>query len=115
MPDFDLFNFFRWVLGTVVTIYATVVTFNSLLGWYNYLTQPGQVMTLLGRYVLVHGLRLRLVSFCGDLLICLLLCVIFVMLLHAHGIVFDIGRDFGTGTHWNNVRQSVQLPHRAGV
>ena len=33
MPQIDFFNFFRYVLGTIVTIYATVVSLQSLWTW----------------------------------------------------------------------------------
>src|SRR3984957_4544457 len=44
----DLFDFFRYALGTVVTIYATLVTAQSLLGWYRWLNQPERYTTVLG-------------------------------------------------------------------
>ena len=105
MPDFDFFNFFRWVLGTVVTIYATVITVNWALGWHQYLSQPGRSISLLGRYLLIHGLRVRLLDFLGDLLICLLLCVTFVMLMYTHTI---LGQAYNTQS---NVHRSIQHPH----
>ena len=105
MPDFDLFNFFRWVLGTVVTIYATVITVNWALGWHQYLSQPGRSISLLGRYLLIHGLRVRLLDFLGDLLICFLLCVTFVMLMYTHTI---LGQAYNTQS---NVHRSIQHPH----
>ena len=33
----DPFDFFRWWLGTIVTIYASVITLQSLWGWYAWL------------------------------------------------------------------------------
>ena len=59
MPSIDFFNFFRYALGTVVTIYATVVTLQSLWGWYVWLAGSDKYMTMLRRYVVLHGLRLR--------------------------------------------------------
>ena len=41
MRDIDFFNFFRYSLATVVGIYATVVTMQSLYGWYVYLSGAG--------------------------------------------------------------------------
>jgi hypothetical protein len=108
MPDFDFFNFFRWALGTVVTIYATIVTVNWALDWHEYLSQPGRTVSMLGRYLLIHGLRIRLLRFIGDLVICLLLCVIFVMLVHAHTV---LGEAYSTDS---NVHRSIQHSHRAG-
>jgi uncharacterized membrane protein len=106
MPDFDLFNFFRWVLATVVTIYAVIVTVNWALGWHQYLSQPGRTMSMMGRYLQIHGLRLKFVKFLGDLLICLLLCVIFVMLLRAHAILADMGNA--------DVHRTIEHADRAG-
>jgi hypothetical protein len=91
MPDIDLFNFYRWALATVVAIYATLVTVQWALGWYKYLSQPVRGLSMLSRYLQVAGLRMSLLRMSGDLLICVLLCVIFVMLCHAHGIMADIG------------------------
>jgi hypothetical protein len=108
MPDIDPFNFFRWVLGTVVTIYASIITINWAIGWHEYLSQPGRTMSMMSRYLLIHGLRVRLLSFLGDLLICLLLCVTFIMLLYGHSILS------GAESAYNDVHRSLQHPHRAG-
>ncbi len=87
MPDIDLFNFFRYLLATIVTVYASVITLQSLYEWYIWLAGRDRYMSLLRRYVIVHGLRLRFTSFWGDLLICVLLCVVFVLVWRAHGII----------------------------
>lgn len=87
----DAFDFFRWVLSIIATIYATVVTLQSLWGWYVWLQGSDKYMTMLRRYVLVHGLRLRFKSFWGDVLICVLLCVAFLLLWRAHVIIYDVG------------------------
>ena len=34
MPDVDFFNFWRYLIGWIVTVYASVLTFQSLYGWY---------------------------------------------------------------------------------
>jgi hypothetical protein len=86
----DPFNFFRYVLGTVVTIYATIITLQSLWGWYLWLKGEDRHIGLLRRYLIVHGLRLRFGSFWGDVIISLLLCVAFFMLWHAHGLIYDL-------------------------
>jgi len=84
MPDVDLFDFFRYALSTVVTIYASVVMFQSLWGWYVWLAGSDKYMTMLRRYVIVHGLRLRFTAFWGDCVICMLLCVAFSLFVYAH-------------------------------
>ena len=92
MPrEFDLFDLFRWVLATIATVYATVVTVQSLWGWYVFLAGDDKYMTMLRRYLVVHGLRLRFKTFWGDVIICLLLCVAFLILWRAHVIIYDIG------------------------
>jgi hypothetical protein len=90
MPSIDFFNFFRYALGTVVTIYATVVTLQSLWGWYVFLAGSDKYMTMLRRYVVLHGLRLRFGAFWGDVIICVLLCVVFVILGYAHHLIYDL-------------------------
>ena len=88
----DLFDFFRWWLGLVVTVYATVITLQSLWGWYLWLAGSDRYMSLLRRYLIVHGLRLRFKAFWGDVIICGLLCIVFLILWHAHGLIDDLGR-----------------------
>jgi hypothetical protein len=90
MPDVDLFFFFRRVLVTLVTVYATVITLQSLWEWYRWLSGQDKYLGLLRRYLIVHGLRLRFTSFWGDLLICVLLCVAFLLLWRAHGVLNGI-------------------------
>ena len=88
----DLFTFFRYALSIVVTVYATIITVQSLWGWWVWLAGSDKYMTMLRRYVIVHGLRMRFTSFWGDLIICVLLCVIFVILWHAHGLIDALGK-----------------------
>jgi hypothetical protein len=92
MPDIDFFNFFRYALAVVVTIYATVVTLQSLWGWYVLLASGDKYTIMLRRYILVQALRLRFRAFWGDVLICVLLCVAFVIMWRAHGQIELLGR-----------------------
>lgn len=87
----DFFDFFRWVLGTIVTIYATIITLQSVWGWYTWLSGSDKYMTMLRRYLIVHGLRLRFKTFWGDVIICILLCIAFLILWRAHVIIYDLG------------------------
>ena len=91
---FDLFDLFRWLLGTVVTIYATIVTLQWAWSWWAWLTHPDAAyerhFALLRRYLLIHGLRIRLTSFLSDLLVIVGLCIIFMLLFWAHLIVYDM-------------------------
>jgi hypothetical protein len=91
VPDVDFFNFFRYVLGTIATVYATVLTLQSLWGWYVFLAGGDKYISMLRRYLVVHGLRLRFKTFWGDVIICGLLCLVFLILLRAHHVVYDIG------------------------
>jgi hypothetical protein len=86
----DFFDFFRYALGTVVTIYATVVTLQSLYGWYVYLSGKGRYLGLVRRYIMLQGLRLRIKTFGGDTLMCILLTVALILVLHAHQLVARI-------------------------
>src|SRR3954463_5595004 len=90
MPDIDFFDFFRYALGTVVTIYATVITLQSLWGWYVWLAGSDKYISLVRRYVIVQGLRLRFRTFWGVVIICGLLTVAFFILWHAHHIIYDL-------------------------
>ena len=92
MRDLDFFNFWRYLLGTIATIYATVVTLQSLWGWYVWLTGSDKYMTLVRQYVIVQGLRLRFKTFWGDVIICVLLCIAFLIICHAHSLIDDLER-----------------------
>ena len=87
MQHFDLFDWFRYSLATVVTIYATVITLQSLWGWWVYLAGSDKYMTMLRRYLIVHGLRLRFKSFWGDVIICGLLCFVFLLIWWLHNLL----------------------------
>ncbi len=93
---FDLFDLFRWLLGTVVTIYATVVLIQWAWGWWVWLSRPDAAyerhFAMLRRYLLVHGLRIRLTRFGSDLLVLVGLCIVFLLLFWAHLIVYDMPR-----------------------
>lgn len=94
MPDVDFFHFFRYALGWVVTVYATVLTLQSLWGWWVWLAGSDKYMTMLRRYVLVHGLRLRFRAFWGDVIITALLSVAFLILWYAHTPLYRFEADY---------------------
>ena len=85
MPNVDFFQFFRYLLGTIATVYATVITLQSLWGWYVWLAGSDKYISLVRRYLVVHGLRLRFKAFWGDVVVCILLTVVFFILWYAHG------------------------------
>lgn len=84
MPDVDFFNFWRWLLTIIGTVYATIITLQSLWGWYVWLAGGDKYISLVRQYVLVQGLRLRFKTFWGDVIICLLLCVILLLIWQMH-------------------------------
>jgi hypothetical protein len=84
LDEGSLFTFFRWLAFVFVTIYVTITTAQSLWGWYVFLWQSDRYTNLLRRYVIVHGLRLRMRSFGGDAVVSVLLCVAFLLMWKAH-------------------------------
>ena len=85
----DPFHFFRWTVSVVATIYATVVTLQSLYGWVVYLSGREKYVSMMRRYLLVHMLRLRFKTFWGDVIVCILLCVVFGLLWRLHGVIAE--------------------------
>ena len=105
MPDVDFFNFWRYLLGWIVTIYASVITVQSLYGWYVWLGGGERYISIVRQYVIVHGLRLRFKTFWGDVLICVLLTLAFFILWHAHHVIDDLGMRL------NDVRRITAQSH----
>jgi hypothetical protein len=87
MWDLDPFQFFRLSVAWVATIYAIVVTLQSLWGWVAFLSGSDKYMTIVRRYLIIHALRLRFKTFWGDVIICILLCVVFLLLWRLHGVL----------------------------
>ncbi len=107
----DVFDCFRWILATIATVYATVVTVQSAMGWYAWLRGSDKYITLARRYLIVHGLRLRVRTFGGDVLVCALLCATFLILWYAHTRVEGIGetlRDLRTPAQQISARLHVE-------
>lgn len=102
-PMFDLFDLFRWMLGTIVTIYATIVLLQWAWSWWVWLTRPDagyeRHFAMLRRYLVVHGLRIRLTRFGSDLLVIVGLCIVFLLLFWAHLIIYDMPRTRGAGAY----------------
>src|SRR5688572_19657975 len=96
MPDIDFFSFFRLMLSVVVGIYASIVTLQSIYNWYIMLAGSDKYMSLLRRYLVVHGLRLRVSSFWGDVIICLLLGIAFVLIWRAQSAMDHIEKTVKT-------------------
>src|SRR5436309_16004642 len=106
MPNVDFFQFFRYTLGTIATVYATVLTLQSLWGWLVWLSGQDKYISLVRRYVIVHGLRLRFKAFWGDVIICILLTAVFFMLWHAHTVIYRLGDTLNAIRHEPHVVQS---------
>jgi hypothetical protein len=87
MWDLDPFQFFRLTVAWIATIYATVVTLQSLWGWVVYLSGEDKYLAIVRRYLIIHALRLRFKTFWGDVIICILLCVVFLLLYRLHGVI----------------------------
>ena len=83
----SFFDFFRYTLGLIATIYATVITLQSLWSWYVWLAGSDRYIGLVRRYLIVHGLRLRFTAFWGDVIISLLLCVVFILTWRLHVLI----------------------------
>jgi hypothetical protein len=68
LPDFDFFDWWRWMLTIVCTIYASVITLRSLWEWIVYFAAPDRTTVMMRKYTIVHLLRLRMRAFSGELL-----------------------------------------------
>ncbi len=90
MPQIDFFNFWRFGLSWVVTVYATIITVQGLWGWYVWLAGEDKYFSMVRRYVILHSLRLRILRLGPDVLICVLLTVAFFILWHAHHVMNDL-------------------------
>jgi hypothetical protein len=90
MPDIDLFNFFRLWLGWIVTIYASILTAQSLYNWYIWLAGQDKYIGMLRRYLIVHSLRLRFKTFWGDVIITVLLTVVFLIMWKLHHDLYEL-------------------------
>jgi hypothetical protein len=99
----DIFDVFRYMLAWVVGIYASIVTLQSLYGWFVVLNSGEKYISLARRYLVVHGLRLRFATFWNDLVICGLLCVVLGLIWRAHILVdrLDLAKQSAaSGVHF---------------
>jgi hypothetical protein len=65
--EYDLFDFWRWFLAVVCTVYAVVVTARGLWDWHVWLSPRRRETALLRQYVIVMLLKLRLRNFLGEI------------------------------------------------
>ena len=113
MPNVDFFQFFRYTLGTIATIYATIITLQGMWTWYTWLAGSDKYIALIRRYILVQGLRLRFRTFWGDVIICVLLCVVFFILWYAHGEIFRLGAAYRAARELPRDNPALMLQHAA--
>jgi hypothetical protein len=67
LASYDLFQFYRWELAVVLTIYAGVITGQWLLGWLKWFGSSRQT-AVLGRYASVLLLQIKIRRFAWELL-----------------------------------------------
>ena len=108
MPDIDFFSFFRFWLATIVTVYASVITLQSFRSWFHWLAGSDKYSSLLRRYLLIHGLRLRFKTFWGDVIICGLLGVAFFIIWHAQTVLNAANDTIRLSN--TNVQRTVKHP-----
>ena len=63
----DPFEVWRFLLGTLCTVYAAVVTGRSLWRWFVYLSAPDRATSFMRQYIVVQLLRLRAQRFAWEL------------------------------------------------
>lgn len=80
----DLFQFWRFLLVVVCTIYAGIVTIRSAWGWAVLLAEPRKATMLLRQYLILHMLRVRFGPFARELTLIGLLIVAMVLLVRFH-------------------------------
>ena len=83
MPDIEPFTMFRWALGTVCTIYAGVVTWQSVWPWITWFGSSRQT-AVLGKYTLVLLIRTRIRRHRWELLQITGLSILFLWIVYQH-------------------------------
>jgi hypothetical protein len=101
----DPFHLFRYLLALIVTIYVTVVTLQWLWSWLVWLSGSDRYTTMLRRYLVVQGLRLRFKTFWGDVILCGLLLAALGLLVRAQAIMDSMERTLTETTHVQRTEQ----------
>ncbi len=83
LGDLQIFATFRWLLAIVCTVYAIVVTLQTLRNWLLYFMSSRRYQ-ILGRYTLALLLRVRARQFALELLQIGGLLAVLVLLVYAH-------------------------------
>ncbi len=83
---FDLFEFYRWMIAIICTIYAVVITWQSLWSWLGWF-RTSRPTAMMGRYVSVQLLRLRIWKFGFEIAQILVLTALLGVLIYWHGVL----------------------------
>lgn len=86
LAQYDLFQFFRWQLAVILTIYAGITTGQWLLGWLKWFASSRQT-AVLGRYASVLLLRIKFRRFAMELLQIVALLVAFGFVVYLNHLV----------------------------
>jgi len=84
--EFDLFEFYRWMIAVICTIYATVITWHSLTAWLAWF-KSSRPTVMMGRYVSVQLLRVRILKFGFEIAQILALSALLGLLIYWHGVL----------------------------
>jgi len=82
--ELDLFQFWRWLLAVICTIYALLITGHWLAGWLLYLSKPDRMRAVLRNYIVVQILRLRALRFWWELVQIAFWLAAFVVVVRMH-------------------------------
>jgi len=82
--DRDLFELYRWLLTTVCTIYATVVTVRAALFYAGILVGSDRKAQVVRNYAFVLFLRLRVARFKNELLGIGFFAALFLLIVYWH-------------------------------
>jgi hypothetical protein len=86
MPDIEIFDLWRYLLTTVVTIYVAVYMLRTLWSWLIYFRSSRRT-TVMGHYALVLLLRARVRRFDGEMLAIGLLLMLLGAVVGLHWVI----------------------------
>lgn len=84
MNEFDLFFAFRYLLGVVCGIYATVRMVTSVWRWHQHLSPARRSAALARHYLVLHLLRIRVHRFTLELVQIVVLAAVFGYVVYLH-------------------------------
>ena len=84
MRHFDLFEFYRFMLGVFVGVYGTIRLSTFIWRWHGAAQQGWVGSALLHRYLTVLLLRMRFRRFAYELVVIVGLLLILALLIRAH-------------------------------